>query len=214
VGTNVVGSLSFLLTAAEDDDQDEEQQQWEEGEVMRIPYSEVILLFDNTYSWFKPKHIRYLFSLPPSPVLCPLSSLLSCPSLCCVVLFSSLLTLSRYEISLDCSGGSGSLSVGEDDSLPTVPSIASTHQPLTVCSDESSPTPAPALAPLSDSTPEVEEASHPNEDPTSAPARDAAPAHSFPLELLAEVAGASSRILQLSDEIHEFCASVTSLTYK
>jgi hypothetical protein len=53
-----VGSLCFLLVGEGEEEEQDDVTAAATGDVLRIPYSEVILLFDNTYSWFKPKHIR------------------------------------------------------------------------------------------------------------------------------------------------------------
>lgn len=53
IGTNIVGSLSFQKVTDEDDIDIETK-----DSPLQIPFQEIILLFDNTYSWFKPKYIR------------------------------------------------------------------------------------------------------------------------------------------------------------
>jgi hypothetical protein len=63
VGTNIVGSLTFLHV--DEGEEDPSGGQTDPSAVLRISSAELILLFDNTYSWFKPKHIR-LVGPPPS----------------------------------------------------------------------------------------------------------------------------------------------------
>jgi hypothetical protein len=62
-GRTHVGSLRLRLVGEEEED----EQQWSEGlsvlvsdkdEELRLPFGDVIVLFDNSYSWFRPKFVK------------------------------------------------------------------------------------------------------------------------------------------------------------